>query len=248
MSDQQSQKLVEEAAEIRRRYASETNAEYRAQLTARYYQIEAELKALKTSAPATRSEAQSKGATQKVDASAPTDASEPFGIRMGMPIGQLGIGMSDMGNRNYALDSVPKPHPFFEIFIAETSPDLRVTGISAFGEIIPVNRYGSELRSQFQLMLSKLERIYGKPSRIVDDVNEDSTWSAPEYWMVAMVEGDRWFSAEWTDGARVPRDLKRIWLHACANSEEEGQVILSYESVEYVFEGQVILSEDDEAL
>lgn len=233
MSEQQTQELVKEAAEIRRRYASETNAESRAQLTARYYQVEAELKSLRTSAPTTRTETQSKDAVQQVIAGAPTDVLEPFGIRMGVPIGQLGSNVVDWGNGVFGLRSAPKPDSFFEHYVVYVSSESVVTAVAAFRTVSPVNRYGSELCGQFLLIVSKLEQIYGTPTQYSDYIDEDSKRSAPGEWLLGLMEGDRTLSAEWDDRATIPADFKRIYLYAGADRDREGQITLRYESIGY---------------
>lgn len=245
VSEQQTQLLSKEAVEIRRRYAAEKNPEHRAQLTARYYQIEAELKALKACALKTRTEAQSKDAAQKVVAGAPTDVSEPFGIRIGVPIGQLRANLVDLGKGVFGLRSAPKPHSFFEYYKVCASSELVVTAVTAFKTVSPVNRYGSELCGQFLLMKSKLERIYGIPSRFSDYMDKDSKLSAPAQWLLGLIEGERTLSVEWDDRATIPGDLKRIYLYAGASSNREGQITLRYESIDYEIDMEEYYAEDD---
>lgn len=248
MSDQQAKKLLEEAADIRRRFASETNSEYRAQLTARYYQIEAELKLLKASAAGTSAEAHSKGEARRMAGSAQPEDSEPFGIRMGIPIGQLGVGVNELGKGAFGLQAVPKPHSFFDHYIVNTSTATLVTAVMAFKIVSPVNRYGSELRSHFQTMVSRLERIYGEPSELIDHLNEDSKWSAPGYWLLGLIEGERTLSAEWDERADIPPNLRRIWLYASSDNNREGDITLRYESIDYEIDLDKYYAEDDDAL
>lgn len=138
--------------------------------------------------------------------------------------------------------------PFFDFYIAQTSSESLVTAIMACKIVSPVNRYGSELRSQFLLMVSRLERIYGEPSESTDHVEENSKWTAPGQWMLGLMEGDRTLYAEWDDDARIPADLKKIWLLAGASSNREGHITLSYESIDYEVDLEAYYAEDDEAL
>ncbi len=248
MSDQQAKKLMEEAADIRRRFASETNSQYRAQLTTRYYQIEAELKELKANSAATSARGLSKGGAQEAAGSVQTELSEPFGIRMGIPIGQLGVGVNELGNGAFGLQAVPKPHSFFDHYIVNTSTGSLVTAVMAFKIVSPVSRYGTELRSHFQAMVSRLERIYGEPSELIDNINEDSKWSAPGHWLLGLIEGERTLSAEWDEHADIPPNLRRIWLYASSDNNREGDITLRYESIDYEIDLDKYYAEDDEAL
>ncbi len=58
-------------------------------------------------------------------------------------------------------------------------------------------------------------------SRYEDELEEGSDWEAAKPWMLGLMEVERTLFAEWDERANIPRDSKRIWLCASAESEED---------------------------
>lgn len=150
----------------------------------------------------------------------------PFGLDMGMTLGELGNPKS-LGKGMYALD-VPKPHSAFERYAGQVGPRSGLCWIKAMGRPMESNPYGSTVKAAFEDVKRRLEAIYGTPE-VFDRLLPGSSWRDSKDWMKSLQKRERLFHAKWDSAkAALPSNLDSIFLYAYANGSESGGVAIEY--------------------
>ena len=152
----------------------------------------------------------------------------PFGLEMGMTLKDLG-NPEELKNSYYRLLNVPKPHAAFESYIIKVTKKQGLCWIKAVGKNIKTNVYGSELKSEFNEMQSKLESIYGS-QKTTDTLLDGSIWNEPREFMRGMVKKERFLISIWDKStkAKLSYELLRVGLMAQAINTETGYLIVEY--------------------
>lgn len=119
----------------------------------------------------------------------PLIAAEPFGIVKGTPIEKLET--SDIGNK-VILDSVPKPHPLFDLYLVWTSDSTGVCMVTAMSKEFDNDRFGANVRSEFEKISTALKGLYGDPERI-DFLKSGGIWDDPDEWVMSIRQNERVF-------------------------------------------------------
>lgn len=171
----------------------------------------------------------------------------PFGLGMGIKRDDLEGELEELQPYKFRAKNVPKLHSVFQYYILQITPVQGLSWIKAIGKPISTNPYGIEVRSAFDDLKGKLEKIYGGPE-IIDHLMYESIWNEPRDWMQAIENGERRLAAKWenTKSKKLQNDLESIFLYAAAVSDSEG-----YMAIEYAFTNQsasdqeIALLEDD---
>ena len=158
----------------------------------------------------------------------PCPGPQPFGFTRGMTKAQIlsllgkDAVVVDRGD-NFMVSTAPKPHPDFETYILHVSTSSGLAGVSANSKDISTNVFGESLKNKFFEVEDALEKKYGKPVTIRDEVADGSLWTEPQYWMMGLLKEDRTLEARWNYGNAS------IALYAIARSQETGYLLLAYE-------------------
>ncbi len=176
----------------------------------------------------------------------------PFGLWMGMTTDDLRaaqISPTEVAPGKYQFDNVPKPHSFFESYVAQVAPKAGLSWIKAIGKTTPTSVFGIELKAAFDTLESKLEKTYGRFDR-TDLLLTDSIWDEPRDWMQSLLSRERYLMTEWSkaNGSNLSDSLISLALVCSAIDTDSG-----YIAIEYTFENEAaadaeISSAEDDAL
>jgi hypothetical protein len=137
----------------------------------------------------------------------------PFGLSMGMSVDDLDLNLDNKQVHTYRANSVPKPHPYFNQYILKISPKSGLCSLEAYGQRIETSGYGTEALKEYQNILLRLSRVYGKPVS-ENELKEGSDWNEPKYFMMGLKEKHRNIESRWkkSDGLTLKDNLISIWL------------------------------------
>jgi hypothetical protein len=157
----------------------------------------------------------------------------PFGIRMGLKKEQLHV-KKELAPLTFGLVDVPKPHPDFETYVVEISPNSGVCFVKAISKDVVTSVYGTELKIKFGELRSQIETVYGK-SNLMEMLRSGSIWRESNEYMMGLLKKERILAASWESksGASMKAGLAQAFLGASALSQEKG-----YFSLEYYFDNQ----------
>lgn len=152
----------------------------------------------------------------------------PFGIEMGMKIKDIDKNAKKIENGMYKV-SVPKPHKAFDTYILTTCPSGEIYSIQAFTKEIKTNVFGEAIKTKFNLLEKRLNKVYGKSIRF-DYLREGSIWRKDKDWMRALRQGDRTLVTFWSknEGSKLTNNIAGIELEAVATGPFNGLVTLNY--------------------
>jgi TonB family protein len=155
----------------------------------------------------------------------------PFGLKMGLPIKDLGGTEIPGAPGKYLLANVPVPHHAFENYIAEASPTAGLCWIKGIGKPIETNRFGMSLRTQYEQLRDKLAKVYGTKFKETDALSHGSIWKDPGEWMMALTTKDRVLQAVWESsaGLGLPYDLSSVGISVSATSHSTGRIVVHYQ-------------------
>lgn len=170
---------------------------------------------------------------QKSDLLPPADG--PFGFAGGLSkdiiekmIGEQ-IVVSNESQNLYRLERAPKSNPAFETYAVVISPTVGLCQIRAIGKTITTNRFGHQLKSNFDELKSSLTSIYGTP-KTLDLLMPGSIWKDPDDWMMGLYKKDRNLVSQWAGTASAPlkNSLESVIMEARALGTDSGFVMLQY--------------------
>jgi len=129
-----------------------------------------------------------------------------------------------------------KSHPLFEKYIVWINKDYGLYYIKAISYDIHTSNYGTEVKNRFIDILNPLESKYGNFKKN-DTVDKDYTLNEEQYWMSALKDGARTYSASWyTLKPENYNGLERIGLGIkCSKkySTDEAFIWLEYGFINY---------------
>ncbi|MBV9110090.1 MAG: hypothetical protein JO306_11835 [Gemmatimonadetes bacterium] len=157
----------------------------------------------------------------------------PFGFRMGMTLRELaayGIRPVEGEPGLYSLSRAPNAQGEFVGYGAVVSPTRGLCKVIGVGREVRTSQFGDQIRTEFERLEALLASKYG-PGERYDAVKDGSRWTAPQYWMMGLHEGDRQLVAFWSAerGADLPPNLGVIGLEVMASSLSVANLRLSYE-------------------
>ena len=155
----------------------------------------------------------------------------PFGLAMGTKLEAFGDDLTELAPGVYKLHQVPTPNQFFSEYIARIGPTSGLCWLKGLAPKRQVNSYGSELRRSVDEIAEMLTERYG-PGKKRDMLLPGSIWKEPNYWMMGLSKGERFYGKVWenTQKSGLGNDLKTVFVGASADSSESGRV-----SIEYAF-------------
>jgi hypothetical protein len=171
----------------------------------------------------------------------------PFGFEKGMTrqqildmVGSRAVVKDTPGDYVIRLSTAPKPHPAFEEYSICFDLQGRLAKIVATGKTIQTNRYGYELKREFESLSKQLETAYGPPSHTFDFLSAGSIWNEPQDWMMGLDKKERRLETYWctrpittsTRPVALPNGLTLVTVEAEGLSSHSG-----YLSVVYEFDG-----------
>ena len=173
----------------------------------------------------------------------------PFGLQKGLRKEDIDGQLVEVKPCIYQTETLPKKHSAFSYYFLQISPVQGLAWVKSVGNTIATNPYGGELRSAFDDMKSKLEKIYGK-SELIDFLMYDSIWNEPRDWMQAVNDGERRLAAKWQSSSQnsLPSDLESIFLYVAASDTYSGYIAIEYAFNNYSESEQEIAMQEDDAL
>lgn len=153
----------------------------------------------------------------------------PFGLFMGMQTTDFSQPLKEIAPYKFSLETPPKAHPAFSLYILQITPKCGLSWIKAIGGDINTSGYGIELKSAFEGMEEKLNKTYGTCTRN-DFLMFDSIWNEPKDWMMAILKKERFLGSTWDvkSNARLTSALDSVYLNASASDTETGYITLEY--------------------
>lgn len=166
--------------------------------------------------------------------------SGPFGLDIGMTYEEVKAACNGSEPEYISDDRYfvrpKKSHPLFEKYIVWINKDYGLYYIKAISYDIHTSNYGTEVKNRFIDILNPLESKYGNFKKI-DTVDKDYTLNEEQYWMSALKDGARTYSASWyTLKPENYNGLERIGLGIkCSKkySTDEAFIWLEYGFINY---------------
>ena len=164
----------------------------------------------------------------------------PFGLSKGMSLDEVsknsekGYEPTSVANNDRYIFVPKKKHDLFEVYVAFIDKENGLYGIRARSEKIKTSDYGTELKNAFDVMVTRLSKIYGQP-KIIDKIKHDYHLKEEKYWLYAVRDGARELSATWSEGDKytnLPDELERVSIYVSAEFSS-GFVIIEYEFSNY---------------
>ncbi len=175
---------------------------------------------------------------KKIDYSAMNKSGKgkgPFGFDIGMTYEEVKLACNGREPEHISDDRYyvkpKKSHPRFEKYIVWISDVYGLYYIKAISGDIYSSDYGTELKKEFNNILSPLEKKYGSFEK-TDTLKSDSLWKDEQYWTQALKDGARTYSANWyvtKDNYQNYDGLLAIGLGATATSTSKTQIWLEYD-------------------
>lgn len=160
-----------------------------------------------------------------------SDVPSPFGLKMGMPKGQLAI-EKEVAPYKFQLASVSKSHPDLSTYVATVTPNAGLCFVRALSPTVKTSEDGAQLRSRFEEMKSQVTGIYGTP-HLEDSLQSGSTLDKARDWMMALLQNERTLRARWSgpdDNLPMKPTISKIYVGVFAVTKDSG-----YLAVEYYF-------------
>jgi hypothetical protein len=165
----------------------------------------------------------------------------PFGLEMGMTIDEIDTNATEISPGVYKLSKVPKPHSAFESYIVQVGPQSGLGWLKAIGKDIQTSVYGSSLKSEFEDLKSKIEKVYGT-GVTRDTLLPGSIWDEPKDFMMALRKKERLLFTAW-EKPKNSDNIVQVGLIASATGTDYG-----YLSLEYSFENEEKVEQEISAL
>lgn len=153
-------------------------------------------------------------------------AANPFGIEMSMSVSQLDV--KDSGNRPF-LNSVPNPHPLFEVYGVWASDVTGVCAVIAMSDIFENDSFGLNVRSKFEDISAALSAVYGEATRI-DYLFPNALWNEPDEWVMAIRQNERFFADNFENVAETEQgsNLSSLEINVAAFSQNSTIIRIVY--------------------
>lgn len=126
--------------------------------------------------------------------------SGPFGFDIGMTYEEVKVACGGSEPEYISDDRYyvkpKKAHPTFEKYIVWISREYGLYYIKAISYDIHTSNYGIEVKNRFKDILNPLESKYGTFKKN-DTIDKDYMFNDEQYWMTALKDGARTYSASW---------------------------------------------------
>lgn len=124
----------------------------------------------------------------------------PFGLKMGMSLSEVaeacgGETPEYIADDRYLIHPV-KTHPLFESYVAWIGEKNGLYYIKGISRDIQTTGYGTEIKQEFDRILSPLEKKYGRFQQ-VNKISADALWREDRYFMRSIADGSRTYEAYW---------------------------------------------------
>lgn len=160
----------------------------------------------------------------------------PFGFQMGMSIDYISRNIKlKPGNSAgwYRSDSTLVEGLVFHEYEMLITKKYGLCMIMAATKNKRTSPNGNELKKEFHEIMGEFNKKYG-PSKIYDNIKEESALRAPDKWVMAVYNLDRNFEAIWVDRAYLSDDyLVRVDLSVVAVSNSVGAIVATYKYENY---------------
>lgn len=155
-------------------------------------------------------------------------AEGPFGITMGSQIASLDT--SETGPK-VTLNSVPKPHPQFDMYSVWNSDETGVCLILAFSTMFENDRSGRNIRISFDKFAEALDKKYGNRTKY--DQHFGGIWKESDEWVMSIRQNERVFGAAWETPPADAENIAHVEMQVLALSSDTSVIKLIYQSTEF---------------
>lgn len=157
----------------------------------------------------------------------PAWAEGPFGIEMGSPMSALDSAETSF---KVTLNSVPKPHPDFEMYSAWGTPEHGVCVVMALLKTFENDRRGTLVRTAFTGFAGALDAKYG--NRSTYDVYSGGIWKEADDWVMSIRQNERVFAAAWENPQKGDPKVEHVELQVIAVSSDTAVLKLFYKGTD----------------
>jgi hypothetical protein len=125
----------------------------------------------------------------------------------------------------YQVSGLPDPDCLaFEYYLLTITPEQGLCKVTASGNTVDTNAFGSQLKDEATRFEKILTESYGPPSRRANHLRPGSIWDAPGDWMMSLVKLERMYALLWQQD-----DGNTIAVFARGLSSDSGFVTLTYQ-------------------
>jgi len=162
----------------------------------------------------------------------------PFGLEAGLTKEKIddmaGVTLSPIEGETglYLAEALPKKNSSFDVHALRISPVVGLCQIRAVGKDVDADSFGIEIRSSFDNLKESLDSLYGKGKK-EDYLMPGSMWKESKYWMMALKEKERFYSASWvtpTDAMKASK-IAQIYMDARTRDGSKAFVYLQYDFI-----------------
>lgn len=154
----------------------------------------------------------------------------PFGLAMGVPLDELEATAIPNAPGKYIISRVPRPHPYFQSYVAQVGKNSGLCWIKAIGRDIDADSYGISVKSAYNEIREKLAKIYGRSYEEMDILLPGSIWDEPREWMMAMKQGERQLMSMWRSSSKdLQNNLSSVAVAAVAKSTSSAYIAVEYQ-------------------
>lgn len=157
-------------------------------------------------------------------------AGGPFGLSKGMTLDQIDETAQQIDHGVYTTQNVPHTHSSFKRYALIIGPTTGLCKVKAVSKSIATNSSGDQLRTKYESMRSRLDKIYGQ-GETTDSIEPESMWKDPEQFMMGLVEKDRVLATVWkiNNGSQFKDEIEFVFLKALPTRSDNGFLMLEYE-------------------
>jgi len=153
----------------------------------------------------------------------------PFGLKPGMKIENIDSEAKKVTETIFYI-SPPKPHKYFKIYKVWVDPKIGLYQLEATTPPIITKSTGEKIKEEFNTIYSKLKNIYGKPSKSIDYLPEDSYLTDRFDYMDSLKSGERKRYVRWDINKRTK---SKIQLSIRGINSYSGKIKLQYQFKNY---------------
>lgn len=155
--------------------------------------------------------------------------SAPFGIEIGSSLSELQV-LKEMDRQLYFVEA-PRPHPSFETYLVQATPQLGVVWVKGLGYTIENDAFGTRVRNVHDEITGQLAKRYGAPEA-VDWIVDGALWTEPRDWVMSLTQSERFFFSKWErPRALLPDDLATVFLGLGTQGSDNSWIVLEYASI-----------------
>jgi len=157
----------------------------------------------------------------------------PFGIEFGTPPSSLN---ATLEGDIYMLNSVPKPHPYFKIYIVKATQSQGVYWIKGIGSTVHTSIYGEGIRFKEDELASQVASVYGQNYIKYDFLRSGSIWNEPEDWMIGLFKEERVYAYSWDSDNTDPfvsRKVLSVFIGSISLDKNSGAIFIEFSGTNY---------------